>query len=256
MHSLQVDAVLFDLDGTLVDESKSYREALRKTAQFLLHEPVTLDEALAIKRHPGLNNDWDATWALVAQRRGGQPVPPTEEERDTSAYSSLRSVFQTYYLGSATWERVSAETPPFYWDEPLIERETPLVSRETLEYLLRFRRGIATSRPRPEALMALRQHALERYFPPAALIALEDVPREKPDPAPLFALAARLDCRQPVYVGDTVNDALAADAADMPFVAVGPLAPEMDVEYRLGTVNDLWTLLTDLPARGRVHNHG
>ena len=256
MHSLQVDSVLFDLDGTLVDESKSYREALQRTAQFLLHEPVTVEEALAIKRHPGLNNDWDATWALVAQRRGGLPVPPTEEERESRAYSSLRSVFQTYYLGSSTWKRLSAETPPFHWDEPLIQRETPLVSRETLEYLLRFERGIATSRPRPEALMALRQHALQSYFPPAALIALEDVPREKPDPAPLLALAARLDCLQPVYVGDTVNDALAAEAADMPFVAVGPLAPEMDVEYRLGTVNDLWTLLTDLPARGRVYSHG
>lgn len=256
MHSLQVDAVLFDLDGTLVDESESYREAIRSTAQRLLREPVTIEETLAIKRHPGLNNDWDATWALVAQRRGRQSAAPTEEQRRSAEYARLKSVFQTYYLGSATWEELSGENPPFQWDEPLIEHETPLVSRETLAGLRPFARGIATSRPRPEALMALRQHALEEYFPPALVIAREDAPREKPDPAPLIALVARLDCRQPVYVGDTVNDALAAEAAGMPFVAVGPLAPEMDVPYRLRDVNGLWTILAELPAGGHVYSHG
>jgi len=97
--------------------------------------------------------------------------------------------------------------------------------------------------------MALRQHALKPYFPLHAVIAKEDAPREKPDPAPLLALAGRLDCRHPVYVGDTVNDALAAEAAGMLFIAVGPLAPDLDVQYRLRDVNDLSTLLTDLPAR-------
>ncbi len=95
MHSLQVDAVLFDLDGTLVDESRSYREAMRSTAERLLHEPVTVEEASAIKRHPGLNNDWDATWALVAQRQGGLPLPPTDEQRSSPDYSALKDIFQT-----------------------------------------------------------------------------------------------------------------------------------------------------------------
>ena len=256
MHSLQVDAVLFDLDGTLVDESVSYREAIRSTAELLLHEPVAVEEALAIKRRPGLNNDWDATWALVAQRRGGLPLPPTEEQRSSPDYDALKNIFQTYYLGSACWQELSGETPPFEWIEPLIRRETLLVSRETLDGLRPFARGIATSRPRAEALMALGQHALVDYFPPDLLIAREDVSREKPDPAPLLALATRLDCRHPVYVGDTVNDALAAEAAGMPFVGVGSLAAEMDVQYCLRNVNDLWTLITTLPERGRTYSHG
>lgn len=249
MLSLRVDAVLFDLDGTLVDESESYREAIRSTAQLLLRAPVSAEESLAIKRHPGLNNDWDATWALVAQRRGGQPVPPLAEQRRSPEYGRVKNIFQTYYLGSATWEELSGETPPFTWDEPLILRETPLVSRETLRGLRPFALGIATSRPRSEALMALRQHALEPFFPLHAVIAQEDAPREKPDPAPLLELTGRLDCRQPVYVGDTVNDALAAEAAGMPFIAVGPLAQDLDVRYRLRDVNEIMTLLPDLAAR-------
>jgi HAD superfamily phosphatase len=256
MLSLRVDAVLFDMDGTLVDESESYREALRRTAQLLLGEPVSTEEALAIKRHPGLNNDWDATWALVAQRRRGSASPPTAEQRRSPEYGWLKNVFQTYYLGSATWEELSGEAPPFTWNEPLITHETPIVSRETLEGLRPFALGIATSRPRWEALMALRQHALEPYFPLHAVIAKEDAPREKPDPAPLLELAARLDCRQPVYVGDTVNDALAAGAAGMPFIAVGPLMQDLDVQYRLCDVNGLSTLLLDRSTRKGMNING
>ena len=42
--SLRVDAVLFDMDGTLVDESASYCEAIRLTAEYLLRAGVTMDE--------------------------------------------------------------------------------------------------------------------------------------------------------------------------------------------------------------------
>jgi HAD superfamily phosphatase len=256
MFNLWVDAVLFDLDGTLVDESKSYREAIRRTAQCLLSEPVAAEEALAIKHHPGLNNDWDATWALVAQRRGRPPLPPTAEERQTSEYRSLVNIFETYYLGSARWEHLSGELASFIWDRPLIDRETLLVSRETLDKLRPFQLGIATSRPRAEALMALQQHALEPYFPHRTLVALEDAPREKPDPAPLLELTGRLACRRPVYVGDTVNDALAAEAASMPFVALGPLLQHLDLPYWVPDVNELPTLLSDMPAGESVVVNG
>lgn len=252
MHSLQVDAVLFDLDGTLVDESESYREALRNTAQLLLDEPVSSAEALDIKHHPGLNNDWDATWALVAQRRGGPPAPPTDEERASDRYRRLKDIFQTFYLGSAVWEELSGRAAPFEWHEPFIACETLLVSRETLRRLRSFTLGIATSRPRAEALMALHQHDLDAYFSPEAVIAREDAPREKPDPAPLLVLVERLGCRQPIYVGDTVNDAHAAAAAGMPFVAVGPLTAGMDVTCRLHNVNELFTIV----SREGVYTHG
>ena len=248
-----VDAVLFDMDGTLVDESESYREAIRSTAQCLLDRPVSSEDAFLIKRHPGLNNDWDATWALVSERRGGEPTPPTADQQGSAEYHRLKSIFQTYYLGSAVWEQVSGEMAPFPWPEPYMRREWAIVSRETLDTLQPFLLGIATSRPRMEALMALEQHALEPYFPPHVVVAREDAPREKPDPAPLLELAARLGCRQPVYVGDTVNDALAADAAGMPFIGVGPLLQDVDLHYRLRDVNDLPAVLP-LPTTGKGVN--
>jgi HAD superfamily hydrolase (TIGR01548 family) len=239
-----IDAVLFDMDGTLIDERRSYREAIRLTAEFLLRSAVTMDEVEQIKRFPGFNNDWDATWALVGRRLHGSILPPDAADRGSWAYRRLRDVFQTYYLGDRLWRQISGSEPPFEYSEPLIIRETPLMALETLERLSSLRLGIATSRPRAEALMALRQHAFDRYFDEPVLVCLEDAPLEKPHPAPLRELVRRLGCAHPVYVGDTINDALAALRAGMPFIQVGA-APFGDalvdngIRYRVADVNEI-----------------
>jgi HAD superfamily hydrolase (TIGR01548 family) len=219
--NLEVDAILFDLDGTLVDESSSYREAIRMTAEFLLGEPITREDVSAIKQLPGFNNDWDATWGLVGARLRGEMVRPTPEDRLSEAFFRLQNVFQTYYLGDRLWHEISGQEPPFPWDEPLISRETPLVHPGTLQRLSIFALGIATSRPRAEALMATRQHGFDRYIGDALIVAAHDAPFDKPHPAPLQELARRLMCERPAYVGDSIDDALAAFAAGMPFIHVG-----------------------------------
>jgi HAD superfamily hydrolase (TIGR01548 family) len=239
MPSLQVDAILFDVDGTLIDESQSYREAIRRTAEYLLRSPVSLEDVDEIKRVPGFNNDWDATWALVGRRLHRHIVAPDDVDRASGAYRRMRAIFQTYYLGDRMWAEISREDPPFDWGEPMMQRETPLIELRTLERLRAFKLGIATSRPRVEALMALRQHGLDRFFSPEWVVAAEDAPREKPDPAPLHELVRRLGCGRPVYVGDSINDALAAMAAGIPFVAVGGRGLGRDVVYRLADVNGI-----------------
>jgi HAD superfamily hydrolase (TIGR01548 family) len=238
---LAVDAVLFDMDGTLIDESASYREAIRLTAEHVLGTPVSDFEVEAIKALPGFNNDWDATWALVSGRRGGEIEAVTDAERVSDVYRAMQDVFQTYYLGDRFWHEVSGRPAPFAWNQPLIARETALVERTTLEALEQFALGIATSRPRLEALLAIEQHDLEPFFPPERVIAAEDADFEKPHPAPLLLLAERLSARRPVYVGDTINDALAAAAAGMPFIQVGPDAPgdSVPIFEHLDSVNEL-----------------
>lgn len=249
MPTLAVDAILFDMDGTLVDESGSYREAIRMTAEYLLSQPVFPQEVAEVKRIPGLNNDWDAAWALVERRRHGTIAIPSEVDRRSASYRRLQDAFQTYYLGDRRWREMSQREPPFRWSEPLIGRETSLIAPETLHWLRAFRIGIATSRPRAEALMALHQHRLENAFSQDMLIAAEDVPFEKPHPEPLLELARRLGCRRPVYVGDTINDAMAAMAAGMPFIFTGSESlgdPDIEerIEYRIGNVNQIVSVCT------------
>lgn len=244
MSRLRIDALLFDLDGTLIDESESYREVIRLTAEFLLRSPVGSEEVDAVKQIPGLNNDWDATWVLVGMRLHGMIVPPDAADRGSQSYRRLRDVFQTYYLGDRLWRQLSGRQTPFPWAEPLMWRETPLIEPDTLAWLAHGVSGIATSRPRVEALMVLHQHSLDSVFRDGSVIAAEDAPFEKPHPAPLLALAHRLGCRRPVYVGDTINDAIAACEAEMQFILVGsePLddaAINRHIHARIASVNDL-----------------
>jgi phosphoglycolate phosphatase len=253
--ALLVDAVLFDLDGTLVDESASYREAIRLTAEYLLRESVTPDEVADIKKVPGFNNDWDATWGLVARRLGSRAIVPDRADRESQAFRRLQNAFQTYYLGDRLWHEMSGAEPPFAWSEPLIAKETPHVDPETLHRLSGFALGIVTSRPRAEALMAVHQHDFDRFFDADAIVAAGDAPFEKPDPAPLRELVRRLECRSPVYVGDTINDALAAFAAGMPFLQVGlegfgDPAVDEKVHVRVTSVDEILDVFT--PAHGAV----
>lgn len=253
MPRLRVDAVLFDMDGTLIDESQSYREAIRMTAELLLSASVSREEVEEVKRVPGFNNDWDTTWAVIGRRLHGSIVPPSEADRGSYAYRRMQNVFQTYYLGDRTWENFSGSEAPFVWTEPLIERETPLISLEALTRLSGLKLGIATSRPRAEALLALHQHGMHRYFGSDALVAMEDAAFEKPHPAPLLELTSRLGVSSPVYVGDTINDAIAAFEAGMPFIHIGvePLGEDRldrQVSVRVQDVNEIVVILLDVPA--------
>lgn len=68
--------LVFDLDGVLVDVSRSYRETVRKTArlffkgargfEFLPDPLFHLDELARVKRRGGLNNDWDLTFRVIS----------------------------------------------------------------------------------------------------------------------------------------------------------------------------------------------
>ncbi|MBI5651669.1 MAG: HAD hydrolase-like protein [Chloroflexi bacterium] len=70
-----VDALIFDMDGVLMDVSESYRAAIRQTTQIYFEtglglapfagDLVSRDDVAAFKFADGFNNDWDLTTALV-----------------------------------------------------------------------------------------------------------------------------------------------------------------------------------------------
>jgi HAD superfamily hydrolase (TIGR01548 family) len=247
MTSLRADAILFDMDGTLIDTTGSYFEATRRTAEYILHEPVDDGEIAEIKRVPGFNNDWDTTFALVRRRETGVIKPVDEMTRLTDSYLAIKDIFQTFYLGDRDWAAICGHEAPFRWDAPLIAHEVMLLSHATFAWLAgHFPLGIATARPRIEAEIAIRDHELERYIPADHLVAVEDAHAEKPDPAPLLELVRRLRCRNPLYVGDTVNDVIAAHAAGMPCIFVGPadgLPADSHPEIRIASADDLPSVL-------------
>ena len=68
--------IVFDMDGVLVDVSKSYRDAVRQTARLFfkgarswknLPDPLfPLTDLAKVKQSGGLNNDWDLTFLVIS----------------------------------------------------------------------------------------------------------------------------------------------------------------------------------------------
>jgi histidinol-phosphate aminotransferase len=212
------DSIIFDIDGVIVDVSRSYREAIRQTVRAISGKQVTDADISAIKRSPNSNNDWDVTYALIKGESDLKRI-----DRGLKAYQLAKEKFQELYLGG------------------LRKNERLLIARDVLERLATagFRMGLATSRPREEALYALKQFIPE-FFTETNIIAAEDCDAEKPNPEPLLLTKERLQSRAAVYVGDTINDALAAKAAGMRFVSV---TPGLEADFTIKDVNQILEVL-------------
>ncbi|NOY08014.1 MAG: HAD hydrolase-like protein [Spirochaetes bacterium] len=68
--------IVFDMDGVIVDVSKSYRAVVRETAVVFLKDskngsmlpgqPFLMDDLSRVKESGGLNNDWDLTYVTIS----------------------------------------------------------------------------------------------------------------------------------------------------------------------------------------------
>jgi histidinol-phosphate aminotransferase len=202
---LPLPALLFDLDGVLVDVSNSYRLAIKNTAEHFLHQQVSLSEIEEHKIRGGLNNDWDLTAALIASH--GQEVPRDE----------IVEVFQRQYLGDGF--------------DGLIRNEQWLLGRDILEELTRsYVLGIVTGRPRAEAQYVLDRFGVADLFD--VVVTMDDVPagKGKPDPFGIELAMEKIGAQYALYVGDTIDDLQAATAASA--VPVGVVSKGAEVGER------------------------
>lgn len=254
--SPQYDGIIFDMDGVLVDVTNSYRQAIKKTVETVLAKQygkelaVTMADIDAMKRIPGFNNDWDLSFALVKLLAKG--IKLNNFSRNTSAldeqiknsqeYQSIKDIFQSFYLGEKLFEEIYRRKPPASFPQGLIANETLLLDLAILRSLSKiYKLGIATSRPRFEALFALKNLGVTpEYILQANIVAQEDVSREKPFPDPLLEAQKRLNCSKCVYVGDSVNDLLAAKQADMPCIFVGT---NKEADYLVTVTNQIKDIL-------------
>jgi histidinol-phosphate aminotransferase len=193
--SLRPEALLFDMDGVLADESESYRESILGTVRNWGVQ-CDHDSIVEIKATGGANNDWEVSHRLL--RRAGLDVPLQE----------VIERFEAIYQGTPS-------------QPGLRERETLIPPRELLERLsARLPLAIVTGRPRRDAERFLDRFSLRGLF--AAVVTMEDAPL-KPNPAPVKRALQTLDCERAWMIGDTPDDVRAARAAGV--LPLGVLAP-------------------------------
>ncbi len=215
--------LVFDLDGVLVDVTASFRVAIVRTVAALGGGGVEAAEVQALKNAGGFNNDWDLSRELL--RRRGREV----------AREEVMAVFNRIYLGAAGA------------NDGLILQEKWLLPMPLLRALRRRHRlAIFTGRPRADAAFTLRHFGVESAF--EALLGLEDVAAQKPDPEGLLRLQ-REHGPLAAYLGDTVDDARCAAAVPLPFIGI--VAPGLEqgaeLEARLGAIGCQW-LAPDIAA--------
>src|SRR5512136_2237495 len=83
-----MNILIFDMDGVLIDVSKSYRKTIQRTVRIYLEtclgfertgrDWVTDEEISLFKSARGFNNDWDLTSGLLLYllSLSGFPLPP------------------------------------------------------------------------------------------------------------------------------------------------------------------------------------
>jgi phosphoglycolate phosphatase len=219
-------AVLFDLDGTLLDTAPDMAGSLNQLLQEQGREPLAFESIRLLVSH--------GATALVSLGFAGVAE---------SEFAALRARFLEIYRG-----RLSVETRVY---EGIAEALDRLDSRG-------IHWGIVTNKPGwlTEPLLehfALRQRA-------QVIVSGDTLAQRKPHPAPLLHAAEKLGVApaECIYIGDAERDVLAAQAAGMQaFVALFGYIPTNEQPHAwpangwLDTPQALATLLGSIGVRSQ-----
>lgn len=187
--------MIFDVDGVLVDVRLSFWLSALETVKFLTGKRATWSELHKWKAMPGNNDDWNmvARWATALGR-------PT-------TYAQARDAFQPFYWGkNGTVGNVRKE-------------KMTVTANQIGKWAKRFELNLFTGRTRKEFAYTFGYWPATRHF--RMVITMDDAPK-KPRPDGLLKILDGREPGQALYIGDNVDDALAAQAAGVPFMAILP----------------------------------
>jgi len=101
-----MDILIFDMDGVLIDVSRSYRETIQRTVQIYLETclgfekgkrgPVTKEDISLFKSAGGFNNDWDLTSGLLLYLLSIPGFPLSPKKRKFSSINGVVSYLKTH----------------------------------------------------------------------------------------------------------------------------------------------------------------
>jgi HAD superfamily hydrolase (TIGR01509 family) len=212
-----IEALLFDFNGVLVDDEAQHCEALQE---------VLTDEGLPLSREAYYADflGFDDRMCFVeAFRRANRTLTTEHLERLVVAKArSYRAAIDrslTVVAGAPEFVRTAAAS---------------------------YRLGLVSGALREEIEAVLDRIALRPLF--ETIVAAEDVPRCKPDPAGFLAARATLDRRRPlparrcVVIEDSLPGLEAARAAGMPCVMLS--TSHAAEALRAGGADLVWTSFT------------
>lgn len=191
-------ALVFDMDGVLIDARKSYRATIEQTYEKYSGKKIDPKEIQYVKNLGGYNNDWDLTMYLLD--KAGVKV----------SYDDIVETFQNIYWNNG---------------KGLINNESVLFDRKLMQDLSKnYNISIFTGRFKNEAMFALNRFNVTDLFYP--IITSDDIPHDKgkPDPWGLNLTKEITIADKYYYFGDTIDDIKAAKSAG--YTPIGVLPPQ------------------------------
>jgi HAD superfamily hydrolase (TIGR01662 family) len=191
---LKVDAVIFDLDGTLIDSIDIYFAIVENALEKLQLPAVSRNQILAAAESENFN------WELV--------LPQEVLKRKQTVIDEA-------------WAVINEIAPRMFADNVEIIRGAERIVKYIASNGIKI--GLVTSTQRRYLkikMQPLRDAGVDQLFD--VIITSDDVEKRKPAPDPLIACAKRLDLQPEncVYVGDTATDIKAGKAAGMRTIGV------------------------------------
>jgi HAD superfamily phosphatase len=187
------EMIVFDVDGVLAEVSESYREGVVQTVEHFTGKRITRELVQDYKNQGGYNNDWLLSQKIASDL--GIEIP----------YQTVVDQFNKLFFGEN--------------NDGLIAREGWFPEPGLLERLgRRYELSLFTGRLQCELDITLRRFAPEIQFDP--VVCAEHVNEGKPSPEGLEKIRKCRPGRRLYYVGDTVDDARSASAAQVPFIGI------------------------------------
>ena len=191
-------ALLFDLDGTLVDSVEDIRAAV--------------NALLTELGMPTRSRDEVATWV----GNGARMLVERAMSGRFEGFASCSDARERHAFADAAMPRFRA-----IYHEICIDHTVPLEgAREALAYAHGHGYGVAIVTNKPLAPTQRIIDALGWRMFVSAVVGGDSLAVRKPDPAPLHEALKQLEATSAWMVGDSLNDVVAARAADMPSIVV------------------------------------
>jgi HAD superfamily phosphatase len=204
------EVIVFDIDGVLVDVRGSFHRTTLDTVRSFTGKRVTRKELQRWKAKSGFNDDWKLSTAWVHSLGGDAP------------YEEVKRKFVEIYWGKNGKGNVT--------------REKWLLSRASLSRLAkRAELALFTGRVHAETDYTLDRCHVREFF--RRIVTVEDVKHPKPHAEGLLKILNGRDPAKSLYIGDNIDDALAARSAGIPFLGVLPRNSEAR-RHRMGQLRD------------------
>ncbi len=177
--------IIFDMDGTLLDSSKSITTSINYVRDKLGLKPFKVDEVVRLINEPDNN------------------LPKLFYE-DKRPYSECRAIFEEHYI-----------------DNCIIDMDIFDGVKDMLEALKdKYQMGVLTNAYGDFARKMLKHSKIDHYF--KEIIGSDDIDARKPDPEGIyyFLNKYKLDKKKVFFVGDSLKDEECAKNAGVKYIFV------------------------------------